>query len=235
MMKVILTVIAALSVMLPTDLTYAKIGDGAVLFDCVDSSYVEIAALPETYYVALLHENDDGYFLVSYMDVVGYVKSGDVDKVDYTPKTKYADRAFYVDNDSQPANLRRSPKKEDGNIVAVMPSGSGGKVIGTIAGDELISGAGNDWYYVRFENGGEITFGYVYAAHVSASGADANDGEKEAENEQEIATEKEPSVFVPSAPLRIVLICALCLPVVVCAFMLRKKRTDESDKQEQNS
>lgn len=228
MMNTLISFLISLSLFLPTDLTYARIKSGAALCDFIGGEYVETAVLPPTFYVAVLKENDDGYCLVSYMDVTGFVKAEALEKVDFTPKTKYADCGFTVSNDSQPANLRSTPSRGD-NVVAVMPNGAVGKVIGTAVGDELISGAGGIWYYVRYENGGTLTYGYVYNAHITAEPFGTGSDEREPQKDGGIQDEREQSAFELSPPLQIVLIVALCLPVVLCAFMLRKKKSPKKD------
>lgn len=223
MMNTIIAFLMFLNLLLPTDLTYARIGSDAVLYDFKDGAYVEVTVLPPTFYVAVLNENEDGYNLVSYMDVTGFMKADAMEKVGFTPKTKYADCAFSVSNDGQGANLRSSPVRGD-NVIVVMPSGSGGKIVGTAAGDELISGAGESWYYVRYENGSNVTFGYVYGAHVAAEAFGEGSDESLPPHENDTTEEREQPVFELSPPLQIVLIVSLCLPVVLCVFMLRKKR-----------
>ncbi len=225
----ILSLIFSLAMILPLDVKYACMEKGATLYSYDGSEYTELARLPGSYYVAVLKESDDGYLLVSYLDITGYIKESELSKVDYVPKEKYASARFTVSNDSQPANLRARPDK-DAEVLAVMPNRGSGTLVGTCEGSELISGAGKRWYYVRFENGDNTVFGYVYSAHVSAESFGTNSGEREPASAGEGKDKQEGQpAFEMSLPLRIILISALCLPVLAALFMLRpKKKKSES-------
>ena len=209
---------------LPLDVKYACMENGATLYDYDGSAYTQIARLPSSYYVAVLKESDDGYLLVGYLDTTGYIKASELSKVDFIPKDKYAAARFTVSNDSQPANLRARPDKS-ADVVAVMPNNGSGTVVGTTEGSELIAGAGKKWYYVRFESGENVTFGYVYSAHVTAESFGVSSGEREP-SPTDSGTEKQEGqpLIEMSLPLRIVIISVLCLPVLAALFMLRPKK-----------
>lgn len=220
--------LAALSLFaLPTDVGYARIESGALLYRLSDGVYTKVCTLPEGYHVAVISETDDSHFLVSYADITGYIQSADLKQIDGIPKQKYADCRYLVDNDSQPANLRSRPNK-DGEIVCVMPSGSGGKIIGTIEGDELIGGAGKLWYYVRYEEGNNITYGYAYCAHISAEGFGVCSSEVEPKAESAVQNGQDKPKSEMSLPVKILIISALCAPLVVVACLLRPKKKAET-------
>ncbi|MCI9031797.1 MAG: SH3 domain-containing protein [Clostridia bacterium] len=223
MLKIVSIIISFLA-LLPLDVKYACMENGATLYSYDGSKYTELARLPSSYYVAVLKESDDGYLLVSYLDTTGYIKASELSRVDFTPKQKYASARFTVSNDSQPANLRARPDKSS-QIVAVMPDNARGTIIGTISGSELIAGAGKTWYYVRYENGETVSFGYAYSAHLNAESFGTNSGEREPEKtDGNKETQEGQPVFEMSLPLRIILISVLCLPVFAALFMLRPKK-----------
>lgn len=225
MFKLISLVIFSVFAALPTDVPYAKIGSGTVLYIRENDVYTEAFTLPQSYYVAVISENEDGYSLVSYLSVTGYAPTSSLSKVDFIPKEKYSKATFTVDNDSQPANLRARAQK-DATVLAVMPSGAGGTVLGKTRGDELISGAGSTWYYVRYEDGGQFTYGYAYAPHISAQDFGTASTEAEPSESSAMQNGQDAPKAELSLPVRIVIIIALCIPVAVAAFMLRPRKKD---------
>lgn len=225
----ILALLSALALILPVNVQYACMEDGATLYNYSDGAYVAVADLPDTYFVAVIKNNDDGYSLVNYMDISGYVKTSDIRAVDFTPKYKYADVTFTVANDSQPANLRSRPDHLDNsNVLCVMPNGGSGKVIGSVEGSALIANAGKIWYYVRYENGSDFTYGYVYYAHVAEVNFPQNSYEREEVKDSGIENGQTQPAMEMSLPVQILLIIVLCLPVAVIMLMMfssKQKRT----------
>lgn len=184
--------------------------------------------LPAGYFVL---QNDttapDGYMSVRYDDISGYVRVADVTPVDYTPVNKYAVNVrFECDNDGQPVNLRKAPRKS-AEILSVLSPAASGKLYGTTTGDALINGAGNTWYYVNV-NG---AYGYCYSAHVRADKIPPNVIEKEPEPDQPAVTEPtdEPETETPSmsTTAAIIFTVILCIPVPFIMFYLFKKPKDE--------
>lgn len=238
MIKLFSLLCALTTFALPTEIDYACMEQGATLFNYADGAYTAVADLPSTYFVAVIKDNEDGYSLVSYMDVSGYVETAKLNKVDFTPKYKYADVAFTVSNDSQPANLRSEPDSTQDNVLAVMPDKGTGKVIGSIQGNQLIAGATNTWYYVRYENEGGFTYGYVYGAHVKPVVFDKNSYEREETQTGGIENEQERPTVEMSLPVQVLIIGVLCLPVLFIMLMMfssKKKRVprhmDDDDSQ----
>lgn len=226
MVKLLCVLISVMLTALPVDAEYACMENGATLYNYSDGVYAEVAVLPKSYFAAVIKQNDDGYTLVSYMDVSGYIKSDQLKKVDFTPKYKYADASFTVSNDSQPANLRSRPDHTDkSNILTVMPDGGKGKVIGSIEGSALIAAAGNTWYYVRYENGGDLTYGYVYSAHITPVDFGTNSMEREESgSDGGIEDGQEQPSMEMSLPVQIIFIVALCLPVVFIMLLMFSKK-----------
>ena len=77
------------------------------------TSLDKIVDLPAGYFVMQTETPaPDGYISVVYDDIYGYVRTDSVTAVDYTPVTKYEKTVKFVcDNDGQPVNLRKAPKR----------------------------------------------------------------------------------------------------------------------------
>ncbi len=141
-----------------------------------DSTASPIVELPAGYFV-LQNSDDapDGFISVVYDDLTGYVKADSVQQVDYTPVTKYEKTVMFdCDNDGQPVNLRKEPKRS-AEVLTVLSPDSVGHCYGSIEGDALIADAGKLWYYVNV-NG---TRGYCYYAHIKVPPTPPNIIEKE--------------------------------------------------------
>ncbi len=183
----------------------------------------EIVDLPAGYFVLQSGlDSPSGYISVVYDDITGYVKSDDVEAVDYTPVTKYEKTVtFSCDNDGQPVNLRAAPKKS-AEIITTLQNGMSGHSYGSTTGDALIGGAGTTWYYVDV-NGQK---GYVYYAHVAVQPTPPNIIEKEKDPEPEVPTDAPATVTTEqnmSATAAIIFIVALCIPVPFIMYFLFKK------------
>lgn len=132
------------------------------------AQYEPATSLPATYFVAVIeNENADGYLKVSYLDITGYVRAADVEKVDYEPKFKYAEPSLLTFVEGSTTYLRSRPfSNGNSSVIADVPSDKSLVYYGTVDGDELYTGAGNKWYYVRYNDAdGEMLYGYLYSAH----------------------------------------------------------------------
>lgn len=187
-----------------------------------------IVNLPAGYFVMQADSvASEGYISVIYDDIGGFVKSSDVQAVDYRPVTKYETTVkFRCNNDGQPVNLRQAPNRAS-TILKVMSETASGRCYGTATGDALITGGGTVWYYVDCDG----TRGYCYYAHVSVDPTPPNIIEKEPEPEPE----PEPTQATVgdaansksiSATAAIIFIVALCIPVPFIMFYLFKKPKD---------
>ncbi len=186
------------------------------------TSLDKIVDLPAGYFVMQTETPaPDGYISVVYDDIYGYVRTDSVTAVDYTPVTKYEKTVKFVcDNDGQPVNLRKAPKRS-AEILTVLPDGGVGHCYGPTEGEALIADAGTVWYYVNADG----VRGYCYYAHVSVDPTPPNIIEKEPPPDvptdaDPIEPEKPQSL---SAEAAIIFIVALCIPVPVIMFYLFKK------------
>lgn len=202
-----------------------------------DENLSPVVNLPAGYFV-MQAESDapDGYIAVVYDDLKGFVKSSDVTAVDYTPVTKYETTVKFVcDNDGQPVNLRSAPERS-AEILSVLEPATSGHAYGTMAGDALIAGAGELWYYVN-ANG---VRGYCYSAHVKADTTPPNIIEKEpTEDPPDNPVDTEPvEPAVPetmSKTAAIIFIAALCIPVPFVMFYMFKKPKSKDDRRSDNT
>lgn len=187
-----------------------------------------IVDLPAGYFVMQTEgeasaDAPDGFILVAYDDLTGYVRADKVNAVDYRPVTKYETTVkFKCDNDGQPVNLRAAPNKS-AEILTVMPNAAEGHCYGSTAGDALIAGAGTQWHYVAYEG----LRGYCYGAHVRVDATPPNIIEKEPDPKPDAPTTTEPSDDQPeknmSTVTAIIFIVALCIPVPFIMFYLFRK------------
>ncbi len=193
-----------------------------------DAQLSPIAELPAGYFVLQSDATaPDGYISVVYDDLSGFVRATEVSQVDYRPVTKYETTVcFRCDNDGQPVNLRRAPRK-DAEILTVLDATATGRCYGTINGDALIKNGESLWYYVKF---GDIR-GYCYYAHVSVDETPPNIIEKEPDPPPvDEPADTEPVDDKPATPSTaiIILIVALCVPVPFIMFYLfRKPKNDD--------
>lgn len=183
----------------------------------------EIVDLPAGYFVLQSGlDAPSGYISVVYDDITGYVKSDEVEAVDYTPVTKYEKTAtFTCDNDGQPVNLRAAPEKS-AEIITTLPKTQSGRSYGTTTGEALIGGAGTTWYYVDVDG----QKGYVYYAHVKVAPTPPNIIEKEKDPVTEVPTVAPATVSSEqnmSATAAVIFIVALCIPVPFIMYFLFKK------------
>ena len=131
---------------------------------------------------------------------------------------------FDCDNDGQPVNLRKEPKRS-AEVLTVLSPDSVGHCYGSIEGDALIADAGKLWYYVNV-NG---TRGYCYYAHIKVPPTPPNIIEKEPPPDEPTVTE--PTDETPPQTMSritaIIFIVALCIPVPFIMFYLFRKPKDE--------
>lgn len=186
-----------------------------------DENLAPVVTLPAGYF---LLKNDeaapDGFISVMYDDIKGFASASAVEQVDYTPVNKYETTVkFRCDNDGQPVNLRAEPRRA-ASILTVLGSSAEGHSYGTAAGDALIAGAGNIWYYVNA--GG--TRGYCYSAHVEVDDTPPNIIEKEDPPVTPVTVEPATQEQQPmSSTAAIIFIVALCVPVPFIMFYLFRK------------
>ncbi|MBR2967477.1 MAG: hypothetical protein IKC35_01705 [Clostridia bacterium] len=169
-----------------------------------------ITTLPKTYFAIVLNEGDDSYY-VSYKDVTGYVKN--IEIVDYEPVTKYADATFTANNDGYPVKLRKSPNANS-EVVIEIPHSKSGYYYGDVSGSALIEQVGTCWHFVCYNDGTNSYHGYVYSSQVRVSEIKNNVIEKVVYNDKSNSTA---SIQQNTDFLLIVL---LCVPSVLIMYII---------------
>ena len=208
------------------ELSYAQIGENAILYTLSGDDYIPITSLPDTYFVIVL-STDSQFVKVSYLDIEGYVNASEITPVDFIPKYKYASANLIVSNDGHPVNFRQSPSIEN-NILCTVPSGSEIFYYGSVFGDVQNVNIGNLWYYARISTpDGKTVRGYIYSLYAQADEITPNIIEpeiippKEQPKDQLTAT-----IFSTTQTREIVIIVSLCLPVFGLTYLIfrREKR-----------
>lgn len=187
---------------------------------------VPVTTLPESYFVAILGEDENRYE-VSYLDVTGYVEKDKVTLVDYEPLYKYHERGFItLSNDGHDVNVRSAPSAERGEVDAVLKSGDKLFYYGTVEGDAQVEAVGNAWYFVRYYDlSGEARRGYVYSLYASAEAIPKNTIEVvRPPDESEDVVLTQPESFILPVDKEAMIVVALCLPVVIVTFLLFHER-----------
>lgn len=200
--------------------SYALIGDNCALY--IDEQTLSpLFYLPSSYFVKILQESD-GIYKVSYLDVVGYVKTDAVSKVDYEPKYKFPqNNATTVHNDGNTVTMRSSATHLKDNVIAKLDDNSLVTFYGLREGSSQIETLGNNWCYVK--NGDN--YGYVYNLYVKIPTFEPNDYTKK---------EEYPSVTVTSSlslspthsSVIIIALCALVSLLLIMALKTVKARSE---------
>ncbi len=84
----LLASVLVLATQLPAP-SYALVAESIPFYVFDGVSYTRLFMLPATYFVAV-EENGEDYTRVTYLDLSGYIRTGDASEVDYEPETKYA-------------------------------------------------------------------------------------------------------------------------------------------------
>ncbi|MBR2988939.1 MAG: hypothetical protein IKC64_04355 [Clostridia bacterium] len=202
-------------------INYALIGQNAVLYREIGGELSPVTSLPSSYFVALLGEENDGFFRVSYLDIDGFMQSSDIELVDYTPKFKYAENAqLTVTNDGHPVNFRATPTST-GKVLATINSGDTLYYYGQVSGEASNELIGNTWYYARYiRSDGTSLYGYIYSLYSLASPVPPNDIVAESPPSQTVTPNVSSSGFSSGQTREIVIIVSLCLPVLAIAYLI---------------
>lgn len=219
-MKFLLLLQTVLAVALP-NVTYAYIPEpvGFYAFDGVD--YTCLFILPETYFVAVEDEGND-YTAVTYLDMSGYVKRGDVEKVDYEPVTKYA-TSGKVALKSGIASIYLYADENCTNVLTPVSSTDSLFLYGKAA----IAGV----YYCRLKGANGTLRGYIGSEGVTVTLPEENDVQAVApeepppDNDDIIVPPKEDDAYgTLSLPVEIILVVSLAVPAFLLVFILTRSK-----------
>ena len=122
--------------------------------------------LPQSYFVKLTGENNN-FFSVEYLDIVGFVLKSQVQCVNETPQRPYlSDITFSIAGNSN-CRIRYEPstRLNSNSQIGLIPLNDNTPIYyGSIEGDEVITSRGTLWYYAKYTSSQNAIHGYVYAA-----------------------------------------------------------------------
>lgn len=220
-MRILLIVQAVLLAALPA-VRYSYINESVPFyaFDGVD--YTCLFYLPATYFVAIEEEGEE-YDRVTYLDLSGYVKSGDTEDVDYEPVTKYATTGSVT--------LKKGVASvylyADADCTVVLSS--------VTASDSLFlygQSAYEGVYYCRLKGMAGTTRGYIGGEGIIVTLPEENtveavtppEDEPEEENPGEETDPGGGGEAEVSLPVEIILVVSLAVPAFIVVFLLTRKR-----------
>jgi len=117
--------------------------------------------LPTSYFAIIL-EDADSFYKVSYKAKVGYVKKENVTRVYSAPTTPFPVDITFKANDITSISILDTPSV-NGKYLGSVLNGSYAEFYGETTGDEAIENLGNTWFYMSYTQNGEQILGYVYA------------------------------------------------------------------------
>ena len=117
--------------------------------------------LPVSYFAIIL-DDADSFYKVSYKQEVGYVKKENVTCVYSTPTTPFPVDITFKANDITSISILDTPSV-NGNYLGSILCGSYAEFYGEVAGDEAIKNLGNTWFYMSYTQNDKQILGYVYA------------------------------------------------------------------------
>lgn len=197
--------------------TYAYLPNSAPL---LDSAGEIICNLPASYFTVIEGDETNGKYPVSYLDLSGYILSQNLEITDYEPVTKFAALSARPDNDGMAVNLRDKPDSQNGKVLVSVPADATLTLYGGKEGNELFSGAGSLWQYVRYNAGAITYYGYVYSAQLSCDAVKPNVIEKVERPAADKPIEETPADINVSRIGNIILAVALCVPAVIIMLVL---------------
>ncbi|MBQ7307453.1 MAG: hypothetical protein IJW82_02895 [Clostridia bacterium] len=172
-----------------------------------DKNQTPLFVLPKSYYVKILNEKDEFYF-VEYKQVQGYAYKNKI-KLTKTPENPFMkdfvfnlkfDDYLYVTANS---NSQKIPLNSKTNL----------EFIGQISGDTLKEYNGNVWYYVKVQN--QDIFGYVYSPFTTGISGLVNNTEN-----QTILVSTYDEIKNMSPFTFVVLVILLCIPMLIIVSLL---------------
>lgn len=122
-------------------------------------------SLPKTYFVKLIDNYDETFYIAEYKEFTGYVKKSEIKAVQEIPSVPYLqDHTFRVYAEKS-QDLRTEPSSISGSsvVVANIPMLCDNLIYyGHVAGESKTQGRTNLWYYCKYQ--GEVDYyGYVYS------------------------------------------------------------------------
>ncbi len=202
-------------------LPYALIQEECALY-LDEQTLSPMFTLPSSYFVKVLQENDN-VWKVSYLDTVGYVKNNKVKKVDYVPLNKFPQNTVtVVNNDGNTVTMRSSPSHLKDNVIAKLDNDSSVTFYGIREGSTQIEPLGNEWCYIKDDNG---NFGYVYNLYVKIPTFSTNDFSAK-EQSPSVAVNTSLSLSSSNSAVVISVLCIVVSTLIIIALKTVKKRSE---------
>lgn len=149
---------------------YAQVGKtGAMLYAFPSTSEQtsnKLFIIEPSYFVKVVEKPNDDFFKVEYNNIVGFVKTTDVNLVSNTPVNPFLTNITFEIKSNCSANLRSEPSTlSNSSIIKILPAGTKNlEYIGKIGGEESFNGYGNVWYYCKHTDiNNNVCYGYVYS------------------------------------------------------------------------
>ncbi len=141
---------------------YAKVeSDNVYFYSSPAENGQRLFEIPNTYFVKLIGDENQTFYLAEYSDMVGYVKKSEVTAMDGTPANPYATSNFRIFS-LEGIGLYSSPSLNEDNRIANIPYLAENLVYyGRIEGEETIPDKSDIWYYCRYND--TLDYGYVYS------------------------------------------------------------------------
>ena len=128
----------------------------------ISNIYFEI---PKTYFVELLDNANEDFYLAKYINITGYVKKESVQAVKNTPSSPFLNNLNFRVYADLSRNIRSEPNSSSNtsNVIASVPLYCRNLTFyGKITGESLIEGRTNTWYYCKYSADKDY-YGYIYS------------------------------------------------------------------------
>lgn len=215
---------------------YGRAVDGEVNFYKAPISSPEniLFKVPKSYFVKILAQENDNFYKAQYMDdIFGYIKKDDMQYINKTPASPFADFISFRIFTPSGANLRSSPNHNLGatNLITTIPFLETNLLfVGNIEGEEAISYKGNLWYYCKYIKDNTIMYGYVYYAFCDMMTSIPNNNEQfeyvvpnfNNVQQSQANTNNATEMLTLGSPAQVAVIVGVSLPCILIIYFLFK-------------
>ena len=120
--------------------------------------------LEESYFVKVLSEENEFYY-VEYLDLVGYVDKLAISLVNETIDNPYLNNVTF--DIIKETNLYSEPSLNENSLITKLDKTINIFYYGKIYADEIFESSGNVWYYCKIENNNQSINGYIHSAYTN--------------------------------------------------------------------
>ena len=218
-----------------TNQFYARIETENIYFysQAVDNNIYKMFEIPKTYFVLLTGnagDEQDMFYLATYMDKNGYVKKNEVKPVVNKPMKPFANDLSFSIYSLSGLDLREKPEITPFNIITNIPFLEKNLIYyGDIIGEEMVPELGEQWYYCKYLSGNNSYYGYLYAPYCylgpyyspNTEIVEYYNGELFENKNTPTSTSPENPILLSNEIKIIIIICA-CLPCLFIIYLLFK-------------